>query len=447
VPVRYQISGRGAAEIAASVEAGVRAGALPPGASLPAVRSLAAELGVANATVAAAYKGLRQRGLVETAGRNGTRVRPRPPVTSRTGRRVPAPAGTIDLSTGEPDRRLLPELGAHLSRLSTVANAPMAYAESGPWPELVEVARERFAADGVPVTRAGLTVTSGTLDAMERLLSSHTRPGDRVGVEDPAWANLIDLVAALGLEPVPIPVDDEGPTVDGLRRAIRAGVAAVVVTSRAQNPTGASVTAARASRLRQELAAATEVLVIEDDHAAELAGEPLAPLAGPGRPWALVRSVSKPYGPDLRVALVVGDQASIARVEGRMRLGSGWVSTLLQRLVVEIWRDPAVSAAVAAAREEYVRRREALLAALGRRGVTARGATGINVWVSTVDEAAAVATLRDLGWAVAPGSLYRLASPPGLRITVGRLDMSDVERLAEAVATAVAAVPVAAQSR
>jgi hypothetical protein len=204
-------------------------------------------------------------------------------------------------------------------------------------------------------------------------------------------------VAALGLEPVPIPVDDEGPTVDGLRRAIRAGIAAVVVTSRAQNPTGASVTAARASRLRQELAAATEVLVIEDDHAAELAGEPLAPLAGPGSPVG-----ADPVGLQAVRSGPAGRRRRRGPGEHRPGRGPhaarlGWVSTLLQRLVVEIWRDPSVAAAVAAARDEYVRRREALLAALGRRGVAARGATGINVWVSTEDEAAAVATLRDLG--------------------------------------------------
>jgi DNA-binding transcriptional MocR family regulator len=437
VPVRYQISGRGSAEIAASVEAGVRAGELGPGQTLPPVRSLADELGVAPATVAAAYKGLRQRGLVETAGRNGTRVRHRPPVTTRAARLVPAPAGTIDLSTGEPDRGLLPPLGPHLARLSTSAAEPVGYARSGPWPQLLALARERLDADGVPVKDAALTVTSGTLDALERLLGTHLSTGDRVGIEDPGWANLIDLVAALGLEPVPVPVDDEGPTVDGLHRAVTAGIAAVVVTSRAHNPTGASVTANRAARLRRELAAAPDLLVIEDDHAAELATEPLAPLGGPRRPWAFIRSVSKPFGPDLRLAIVAGDQASIARVEGRMRLGSGWVSTVLQRLVIELWGDPSVMASVAAAKEDYSRRREALLAALIRRGVPARGRTGINVWVSTPDESAAVASLRDLGWAVAPGSLYRLASPPGFRLTLGQLRMSDVERLAGDVATAV----------
>ena len=69
----------------------------------------------------------------------------------------------------------------------------------------------------------------------------------------------------------------------------------------------------------------------------------------------------------------------------------------------------------------------------------AHGRTGINVWIPVPEEAGAVAALRDLGYAVAPGSLFRLASPPGLRVSIGALLMSDVDRVAEAVATAVAA--------
>jgi DNA-binding transcriptional regulator YhcF (GntR family) len=47
------------------------------------VRTLATELDVNANTVAAAYGCLRDRGVVETAGRRGTRVRPRPASTPR----------------------------------------------------------------------------------------------------------------------------------------------------------------------------------------------------------------------------------------------------------------------------------------------------------------------------------------------------------------------------
>jgi DNA-binding transcriptional MocR family regulator len=442
VSVQYQPSGRTALEISASVEAGVREARLPAGAMLPPVRTLAQHLGVSPATVAAAYRALRQRGVIETAGRNGTRVRPRPAVAgARSALRLPVPEGVRDLVAGEPDPLLLPPLAPLLHRLAAATREPTGYREAGALPELVGLARDRLAADGVPVTDAEITVTGGALDGIERLLTAHLRPGDRIAVEDPGWANLLDLVAALGLEPVPVPMDDDGPTESGLRAALAAGARGVVVTTRAQNPTGAALSRDRAAALRGVLRGAADVLVIEDDHAAELAPVPLHPLAGATPHWAFLRSVSKPYGPDLRLAVLAGDAATVARVVGRMRLGAGWVSTLLQRLVVEVWRDEEVAGRVRHAATTYAARRGALRDALRARGLPARGRTGINVWLPVADETAVLGRLREEGYAVAPGSLYRLHSAPGIRMTASDLSVAEVPAVAEAVARAVNGAP------
>ncbi|TDC80401.1 aminotransferase class I/II-fold pyridoxal phosphate-dependent enzyme [Micromonospora sp. KC606] len=434
--VRYQIGGATSAAISASVEAGIRSGALEPGAVLPAVRALAAGLAVSPATVARAYQELRQRGLVVTAGRNGTRVRPRPPVAARRAALRPAPApGSRDLSLGQPDLRLLPPLGAHLAVLATEVGPPVGYALTAVLPALAEAARERLTADGVPADE--VTVTGGALDGIERLLAAHLRPGDAVAVEDPGWANLLDLVAAAGLRPVGVPVDEDGPTVTGVQDALALGARALVVTSRAQNPTGGAVSAARAAALRELLAGRRDLLLVEDDHAAELAHVPLHPLAGATPTWAFVRSVSKPFGPDLRLAVLTGDEATVARVAGRARVGAGWVSTVLQRLVLSLWRDPATAALVRRAGQDYDRRRDALLVALADRGLTGHGRTGINVWLPVPDETVAVTALRDAGWSVAPGALFRIGAGPAVRITVSTLDDAEIGPLADAIALAV----------
>jgi DNA-binding transcriptional MocR family regulator len=242
-------------------------------------------------------------------------------------------------------------------------------------------------------------------------------------------------------------VDEDGPRPDALATALRRDVRAVLLTSRAQNPTGGALTASRASALRAVLAGhpGPPPLVVEDDHAGELAGVPLATLAAATPHWAFIRSVSKAYGPDLRCALLAGDALTIARVEGRRRLGPGWVSTLIQQAVLALWRDEAVTALIARAGAEYDARRGALLAALHARGVAATGRTGLNVWVPVADEPAAVTALREAGIVVAPGSRYRLASGPGIRVTVARLPPTDAPAVAAAIADA--AVTVAAHAR
>ncbi|UUS30019.1 MULTISPECIES: aminotransferase class I/II-fold pyridoxal phosphate-dependent enzyme [Streptomyces] len=430
----YRISGRRAAEIAASVERGVGAGELAPGRLLPPMRELAAQLGVNPNTVAAAYRTLRERGVIETAGRRGSRIRPRPVTTARDAVRIDAPEGVRDVGQGNPDPSLLPSLAPALAAAARRDDEHHGlYGEPPVDHRFARLARAALDADGVPDGPVG--VTSGSLDAIERALAVHLRPGDAVAVEDPGWGSMLDLVPALGLRAVPVGVDDDGPLPDEVERALRDdGVRAVVVTARAQNPTGAAVGAERAERLREVLSRHPDVLLVEDDHGHGFVEQPLHALSGATGRWLYVRSVAKAYGPDLRVATFTGDHATVDRVLGRQRLGPGWVSRLLQRAVVHLWESGAVDAPAVA--RAYGERREALIAALAARGVRAHGRSGMNVWVPVADETGTAARLLHAGWAVAPGARFRVASPPGIRLTVSGLRGDDITALATAVAEA-----------
>ncbi|MFI6350970.1 aminotransferase class I/II-fold pyridoxal phosphate-dependent enzyme [Streptomyces sp. NPDC050560] len=435
----YPITGRRAAEIAQSVERAVGAGSLEPGAPLPPMRELAARLGVNPHTVAAAYRTLRERGVVESAGRRGTRVRPRPVTTAREMPMPEVPPGVRDLTKGGPDPVLLPPLSEAFARAAAAYDArPVEYGDAPVDPGLAAHARAELDADGVPA--GPVAVTSGALDAMERVLAARLRPGDAVAVEDPGWSSFLDLVPALGLVPAPFAVDDEGPLPESVDRALASGARALVVTSRAQNPTGAAVTGPRAKRLRAVLARHPGVLLVEDDHGHGIVDEPLCSLAPAAERWALARSTSKAYGPDLRLAVLTGDAVTVDLVEGRQRLGPGWVSRLHQRAVLEVWRARAGAAPTVAA--SYGHRRNALIRALAARGIPARGRTGMNVWVTVPDETAAVARLLHAGWAVTPGARYRSGGGGhAVRITVSPLTAVDIEPLADAVAAAVSSAP------
>ncbi|WP_333774713.1 aminotransferase class I/II-fold pyridoxal phosphate-dependent enzyme [Streptomyces sp. IBSBF 3136] len=434
----YPIQGQGAAEIAASVERAVGAGELEPGQPLPPMRELATRLGVNPNTVAAAYRTLRERGVIETAGRRGSRVRPKPATTGREQIRVDVPDGVRNVADGNPDPALLPGLAdAFAAAAAQSDREPVLYGHAPVEPELTRLARAALDADGVP--DGAVAVASGSLDAIERVLAAHLRPGDPVAVEDPGWGSLLDLVSALGFRTVPVGVDDEGPRPDDVRSALRSGARALVVTDRAQNPTGAALTAPRARALRSVLAEHPETLLIEDDHGHGIVDLPLHPLAGVTRHWAFVRSVAKAWGPDLRLAVFTGDAVTLDRVRGRQRLGPGWVSRIVQRAVVRLWADGAVDTRAVAA--SYGARRDALIGALAERGVVAHGRSGMNVWVPVPDETGAVARLLHGGWAVTPGARFRLGSPPGIRITISTLTPEEPGPLAEAVAAAVRPTP------
>ncbi|WP_329575664.1 aminotransferase class I/II-fold pyridoxal phosphate-dependent enzyme [Streptomyces sp. NBC_01361] len=434
----YPIEGRRAAEIAASVERAVGGGDLQPGQLLPPMRELAQHLGVNPNTVAAAYRTLRERGVIETAGRRGSRVRSKPATTARELIRVDVPAGVRDVSNGNPDTGLLPPLAEAFAWAAAQGDkAPVLYGDGPLEPELARHARVAFDEDGIP--EGPVAVASGSLDAIERVLAAHLKPGDAVAVEDPGWGSMLDLVPALGLRTVPVGVDDDGPLPDEVERALGAGARALVVTDRAQNPTGAAVTAPRARALRKVLAAHKDVLLIEDDHGHGIVDLPLYPLAGVTRHWAFVRSAAKAYGPDLRIAVLTGDAVTVDRVQGRQCLGPGWVSRILQRAVARLWTEGAVDTGTVAA--SYGRRRDALIAALAERGVEAHGRSGLNVWVPVPDETGAVARLLHAGWAVAPGARFRMGAAPGVRITVSTLGADDIGPMADAVASATGPAP------
>jgi DNA-binding transcriptional MocR family regulator len=431
VPVQY--TGTGAESIAANVEEAISHGALAPGDALPPIRELAGRLRVNANTVAAAYRLLRDRGAIETAGRRGTRVRHRPATTPRSLLGLDVPPGARDLSTGNPDPALLPIGFARMPR-----PGPVLYGEPAVSPELAGFTRRALSDDGIPADH--IAVTSGALDGIERALAAHLRPGDRVAVEDPGWANLLDLLAALGLSAEPVRVDDDGPLVADMDRALDRGVRAVLITNRAQNPTGAALSTDRAQALRGLLAGrADEVLLVEDDHCAGIAGAPLHSLAGSTRHWVFVRSSSKAYGPDLRVAVLAGDHRTVERVHGRLRLGPGWVSHLLQDIAVGLWSDAAASRLVGQAEARYAGTRTRLCAALAERGVAARGRSGLNVWIPVPDETVAITRLLGAGWAAAPGTRFRIRTSPGMRVTIADLSDDEIDPLADAIAQAVLA--------
>jgi DNA-binding transcriptional MocR family regulator len=423
---------RSAAAIAQALEADIRAGRYESNSLLPAVREHAASLKVSSATVAAAYRLLQVRGLVIGDRRRGTRVRrpahaERPAVREHRG----SAEGLVDLASGNPDPQLLPPL---LAALTTLGEEPTAYGERSDHGGLVTFARSEMAADGLRAD--DVMVTNGGLDAIERVLREYLYPGSRVAIEDPCHPAVQDLLFASGYSAEPFAVDAEGPEPASLANALVRKPAAVIITPRAQNPTGAAITSGRAAELRSVLKREREVLLIENDPFGPISGVGPVTLTAERKHWAVVRSTSKFLGPDLRVAILAGDATTLARVRGRQAAGVRWVSHLLQQLTLALWSDPGSGRLLARAAALYAHRRTALLRALAAHDVKVSTASGFNVWIPVRHESVVIQRLAEAGWTIAPGERFRLKSGPGIRITTSALEPDASLRLAGDLASA-----------
>ncbi|ERK70571.1 transcriptional regulator, GntR family, partial [Leifsonia aquatica ATCC 14665] len=344
------ITGTTAAEIAASVRALHERGELRRGDALPPVRELAGQLGINRNTAVAAYRLLAQAGVVVARGRAGTVIAGLEAVAQEG---YAADSVLHDVGTGNPDPRRIPDPSA---ALAGAIGRPVLYGEPVIDPALEARALE-WVRDGLPDRDVRITVTNGAVDAVERLLAQALLRDDAVALEDPCFLASIHTVRLGGYRAVPVPVDAEGMTVAGLRAALDAGVRAIICTPRAQNPTGATLTAQRAAELRAVLADHPYVLVIEDDHYSMLSQRPYETLIGPEhRRYALVRSVSKFLGPDMCLAVAATDPETAERLSFRLSPGTTWVSHILQRLVLAQLTDETALATIAAAGRHYAER-------------------------------------------------------------------------------------------
>ena len=430
------VDDRSARGIAAAVSRLVTAGELPAGTRLPTVRDVARELGVSPTTVSEAWRNLTRAGAIRTRGRAGTFVAA--PVVPRQRWRYsqlggPVAAVARDLSTGVPDHELLPELTGALRRIGD-GRLTTSYLDAPVLPPLEAVLRERW-----PFPPERLTVVDGALDALDRVIGAVVRYGDRVVVENPAFPPLLDLLQTVGAAVVGVPMDDAGMRPDRLRGVLAEHPAvAVFLQPRAHNPTGVSMSPERVGQLAAVLGDFPGVLVVEDDHAGDIA------TAGPVSLGSVlpqrtvhVASYSKSHGPDLRLAAIGGPAVVIEAVADRRLLGPGWSSRLLQGVLLDLLTDPGAVARVAAARQAYADRRAALLTALHARGVTASAADGINLWMTVDDQQIAMVALAARGIAVAPGAPFCVTplAADHVRVTAG-LVADGFDDLAEALAAA-----------
>lgn len=422
-----KISGSSAAEIYESIRLQVSCGALQSGALLPPVRDLAEQLDVNRNTVAAAYRKLVVSGIAVAQGRLGTTIRGHQGPGEQEGASPETPL--IDLASGNPDPAWLPDTNKMLAGL---AFRPRLYGDP-PVNAALENHARRWLEQDCPA-EFDLNLTNGAVDAIERLLYAHLVAGDKIAVESPCFLSSINIVRIAGIQAIGVPVDEEGMSAEQLEAALAKGVKAVILTPRAHNPTGCGLSDKRAKSLRRVLAKYPQVFVIVDDHFALLAESPYNDaIPATTAHWALVRSVSKVLGPDLRLAFVASDRQTSERLRMRLASGTNWVSHLLQDIVHECLTSDTAAAVFSRARSDYMRKRAILRDALIKHGLQVSGtADGLNLWVPLRGDSHTVTlALARKGWLVRSGEVFTVGETArGVRITISSIDEAQADLIA-----------------
>ena len=387
-------------QIAHAVADDIRRGRLRPGALLPGSRVLGQSLGVHRNTVLAAYQELISQGWIETLPARGTRVSaampdpaPRrfaPRSASRSA--VPArlgfdlgpgvdpyprptfPAGTLVLTGGVPDLRLVP--GAALARAyrRALLGDPTGTLDYG---DPRGDARLRAALAAMLSTVRGLAagpeavlVTRGSQMALDLTARALLTPGCVVAVESfgyrPAW----EAFKQAGARLVALPVDEHGLDITALSALLsREPVRAVYVTPHHQYPTTAVLAPGRRMALL-DLCRAHRVAILEDDydHEFHYDGRPVLPLASADQSGIVVYlgTLSKILAPGLRIGFVVAPAPLIERLAALRTYVDRQGDQTVERAVAELLEDGEVQRHARKARRAYESRRDALATALTR---------------------------------------------------------------------------------
>ena len=296
-------------------------GRLPAGATLPATRLLAGDLGVSRGVVVEAYQRLGDEGLVSGRPGTGTRVCGLAPRAVQPDLKGPRPGRTpalpqpwrsraeLDLSPGVPDLASFPRaawLRAERAVLAQASVAELGYGDPRGSPGLRrELAGWLARTRGLRAAADDIIVVSGVAQALALLARCLAGHGvTRIAVEDPGSRGAREELEYWGLEAVPVPVDEQGLQAGALRAA---GVRAVSVTPAHQFPTGV-VLAPQRRRELLDWAVAAGAVIIEDDYDAEYrydrAPVPALQAAAPQH-VAYAGSTSKTLAPGMRLGWLV----------------------------------------------------------------------------------------------------------------------------------------------
>jgi DNA-binding transcriptional MocR family regulator len=326
-------------QLAGSLRQHIEARILRAGMRLPSIRSLASEQRVSRFTIIEAYDRLVASGHVESRRGSGFYVAT-PPMPETAAERTGGLTRAVDVANligelyaddnlvkfagGCPPDSWLAESGIRKHLRAVAAQAGDHLTEGGSaagYRPLREQLQRRLADLGIAASPAQILMTNGVTQGLDLVIRYLLSPGDTVLVEDPGYYNLTGHLKLSGISVVGIPRTADGPDLDAVEAAsLRYAPKALFTVSVLQNPTGTTLSAAKAHRLLQ-VADRHRFYIVEDDIYADWQPSAPARLAALDRLERVIylSGFSKTVSSSLRVGFIAAHPDVIADLT-RMKL-------------------------------------------------------------------------------------------------------------------------------
>jgi len=232
---------------------------------------------------------------------------------------------------------------------------------------------EVMAAEGMSVARDELLITTGGQQVLDLVCKALIDPGDVIIAEAPTYPGAVPTFSSYEAAVIQVETDGEGMQVDELERTL-AELAAegrrpkfIYTIPTFQNPAGVTMSLGRRRRLI-EVARQHELLVLEDNPYGLLRyeGEALPTLRSldGGDLVIYLGTFSKILSPGIRVGWAAAPRPVLAKLNLGKQAADLCSSSMSQHFVAAYFEHSSWLEQVAALRELYRRRRDAMLDAL-----------------------------------------------------------------------------------
>ncbi|MFJ7747675.1 PLP-dependent aminotransferase family protein [Peribacillus sp. NPDC097295] len=255
-----------------------------------------------------------------------------------------------------------------------------------------------------------------------------------IGYEDPGFPRSRKIFEMNSMKIIPIPVDEEGICMDGIRKE---NPSLVYVTPSHQFPLGTVMTFDRRRQLLK-WAAENQSFIIEDDYDGEYrySGQPIPSLQGLDQHERVIfmGTFSKSLLPSLRVSYMVLPSSLLEKGREITSLYKQTVSCHVQLTLVEFIKKGEWQKHINKMRKLYQRKREILLETLqsemGEQVKVRGGDTGLHIMLdvnSHFNEKELIEKAKEQGVKIYPASPFYTKQPPGNTVFIGFAGVSEAD--------------------